>query len=408
MVGGKLLFSSHPHGRRGRRYQKENKGTLLYDGEEEEEDKGTLRSWNDILPDELLQKVLSLLPIANIIKLGIVCKRWYEVVYSRPSLWTMMAPEKPWFFLCCFNDCPLPGRVYEPSLLQWHNFVFPGLEKSIWRASSSYGLVCLMNYKDKSRLLVCNPITRDWKWLPRVPGGSSPDYNALALSFDRRTRGYTVVFAKCRAHMPSNYPRWHFSVRVYESTTQSWATLFAGSDLGSWEGGDEGVVCDGVLYYLIHQMREQRPHLVAFDLAKPQYSTMQSLIRAAIPAPCPPRTFARLINLSDKLIMVGARVWGHGLMSRLTIWELEEDKTWREVSRLPIEMYKSFCAVRDDFICCGAGDLVFIQCLERPTLLLMFDMRQKVWKAEWCAYNRHFQIKFFGGFCFEPRLDVTV
>ncbi|XP_074573377.1 F-box/kelch-repeat protein At3g61590-like [Curcuma longa] len=300
------------------------------DGEEEEEEnKGTLLPWkNDILPDELLQKVLSLLPIANIIKLGIVCKRWYEVVYSRPSLWTMMAPQKPWFFLCCFNDCPLPGRVYEPSLLQWHNFGFPGLEKSVWRASSSYGLVCLMNCKDKSRLLVCNPITRDWKWLPPVPGGSSRDYNALALSFDRRTRGYTVVFAKCdRAHMPSNYHRWHFSVRVYESTTQSWATPFAG-DLGWWEGGDEGVVCDGVLYYLIHQMREQRPHLVAFDLAKPQYSTMQSLIRAAIPAPCPPRTFARLINLEDKLIMVGARVWGHGLIDELTIRELK-DKTWQ-------------------------------------------------------------------------------
>ncbi|XP_074562339.1 F-box/kelch-repeat protein At3g61590-like [Curcuma longa] len=380
------------------------------DGEEEEENKGTLLSWkNDILPDELLQKVLSLLPIDNIIKLGIVCKRWYEVVYSRPSLWTMMATEKPpapWFFLWCFNDCPLPGLVYEPSLLWWHNFGFPGLEKSIWRASSSYGLVCLMDCKDKSRLLVCNPITRDWKWLPRVPGGSSPDYNALALSFDRRTRGYTVVFAKCaRAHMPSNYHRWHFSVRVYESTTQSWATPFAG-DLGWWEGGDEGVVCDGVLYYVIHQMREQRPHLVAFDLAKPP-STVQSLIREAIPAPCPRHTFARLINLSDKLIMVGVSGRGHGLVSRLTIWELEEDKTWREVSRLPIEMYSSFCAVRDDFICCGAGDLVFIQCLERPMLLLMFDMRRKDWKTNWCGYNSQFENKLFRGFCFEPRLDVA-
>ncbi|XP_042396408.1 F-box/kelch-repeat protein At3g61590-like [Zingiber officinale] len=378
------------------------------DGEEdeEEEDNGTLLSWDAILPDELLQKVLSLLPIADIIKLGIVCKRWYEIVHSRPSLWTMMAPQKPWFLLSCFNDCVLSVRAYDPCLQQWHIFGFPGLEKSIWHASSSYGLVCLTNHEDRSRLLVSNPITRDWKRLPHVPGGSSPDYNALALSFDRRTRSYTVVFAKCTAHMPGNNHQWHFSIDIYKSTTQSWATLFA-QDLGSWKGGDEGVVCDGVFYYLIHPNTEQRPHLVAFDLAKPP-STIQSLIREAVPAPCP-LTCARLINLSDKLVMVGGGGWCNRLIKGLTIWELE-DKRWREVTRMPVEMSTSLCTIRENFICCGAGDLVFIQCLGLPMALLTFNMRLKVWRTmndPIQYFMARFLIRFFSGFCFEPRLDVT-
>ncbi|XP_042467332.1 F-box/kelch-repeat protein At3g61590-like [Zingiber officinale] len=104
-----------------------------------------------------------------------------------------MAPHKPLFFRFCFHDCAFLGYLYDPCFVQWYNFDFPRLEKSIWRTSSSGGLVCLMNTNDGDRLLVGNPIKRDWKLLPRVPGGSFPQFNALALSFDRLTRDYTVV-----------------------------------------------------------------------------------------------------------------------------------------------------------------------------------------------------------------------
>ncbi|XP_074562369.1 F-box/kelch-repeat protein At3g61590-like [Curcuma longa] len=402
---------------------------MLRDGEKEEEDKGTLLSRASDLPDELLQQVLSLFPIANIIKLGTVCKRWYDVVHSRPLLWTMMAPQKPLFFLTFFNDHTSSGHVYDPCLLRWHNFGFPGLDKSILQASSSNGLVCLMSREDRSRLVVGNPITRDWKRLPPLPGAICPDYNALALWFDRRTRGYTVVVAKCTStqlkggatrspgrnnkfyymnlyymdeRMQANYLRWNFSVHIYESSTQSWAVPFAG-DLGSWIGGEEGVVCDGVLYYLIRPDTElRRPHLVAFDLAKPP-STIQSVIQEAIPAPCR-LACARLINLSGKLVMVGVTVWNAQPINGLMIWELK-DKTWQEEGRMTFKTYESLYTIRENFICCAAGDLVFIQSLERPMLLLMFNMREML--AEWCPYNRHFETKFFRSFCFEPRLDVT-
>ncbi|XP_074573379.1 F-box/kelch-repeat protein At3g61590-like [Curcuma longa] len=318
-----------------------------------------------------------------------------------------MAPQKPWFFLTSgFDDYTSSGHVYDPCSLRWHNFGFPGLDKSILQTSSSNGLVCLMSREDRRRLLVGNPITRDWRRLPQLPGGGiGPDYNALALWFDRRTRGYTVVVAKFTStQLRVNNLRWNFSVHIYESTTQSWAMPLAG-DLGSWIGGEAGVVCDGVFYYLIRTPdTELRPHLVAFDLAKPP-STIQSVIQEAIPAPCP-LVCARLINVSGKLVMVGGMVRDARLINVLMIWELK-DKTWQRQAGMPLGGYASLDAIRKNFICCAAGDLVFIQCVKLPMVLLTFDMRQKVWKVEWCPYYRGFKTKFFRGFCFEPRLDVT-
>ncbi|XP_042396410.1 F-box/kelch-repeat protein At3g61590-like [Zingiber officinale] len=380
-------------------------------GEEEEEegdDKGTLLSWDAILPDELLQKVLSLLPIANIIKSSIVCKRWYEVVHSCPPMsWEMMAPQKSLFFRSCFNDCAFSGIVYDPCLLRWCNFDFPRLEKGIWCTSSSCGLVCLMNPNDGSRLLVGNPIKRDWKQLPQVPACSFPHYNALALSFDRRTRGYTVVVAKCSRtpQLPGKSKQWHLSVHVYQSTTKSWVTPFA-QDLGLWIGSYEAVICDGVLYYFMSHQDLTTPHLIAFNLMKPP-SSIQSLLQESIPAPYP-LICTGLINLSNKLVMVAMK--DYGAHEGVVILELE-DKTWREVAQMPISMYKD---LRCKYLiwCCGVGDFLFMHA-SMWSVPLTFDMRQKVWK--WSSHPYLEQLDFcnrpeslfYCGFCFEPRLDVS-
>ncbi|XP_042449064.1 F-box/kelch-repeat protein At3g61590-like [Zingiber officinale] len=377
---------------------------LYSDGEEERE---ILLSWEAILPDELLQKVLSLLPVANIIKLSIVCKRWYEVVHSSPPLsWGMMAPQKPLLFRSFFNDDAFSGSVYDPCLLRWYNFDLPHLEKSMRHTSSSCGLVCLMNPDDGNRLLVGNPIKRDWKLLPQVPGGSSPQFNALALSFDRRTCSYTVVVAKCsHTLLPGNSDQWHLSVHIYESTTKSWATPFT-QDIGFWMGSNEAVICNGVLYYFMRPHPVQHPHLVAFHLAKPP-STTESLIQESIPVPFD-LTCAGLINLSNKLVMVGR-------MARprrgVVILELE-DKTWREVSHMPICAYMPFDI--ENFICCGASDFLFVHSSVWPELLTL-DMRQKVrtWSSQlgpWPHfYTKSLEIRslYNCGFCFEPRLDVS-
>ena len=40
-------------------------------------------SLDAVLTDDLLEKVISFLPVASVIRSGSVCKRWYEIVHAR-------------------------------------------------------------------------------------------------------------------------------------------------------------------------------------------------------------------------------------------------------------------------------------------------------------------------------------
>ncbi|WOL02153.1 hypothetical protein Cni_G10872 [Canna indica] len=373
------------------------------------QDVGALISLDAILPDDLLEKVLSFLPIASIIRSSSVCKRWYEAVHSGRYSWTKMSPQKPWYFMFTCSDEAVSGFVYDPSLRKWYGFEFPCIEKSNWLTAASCGLVCLMDSEDRSRIIVCNPITRDWKRLRDAPGGRSPDYSALAMSVDRRTHGYTVVVAKCK-QVPQDYYQWDFSIHVYESATRSWVTPFSEVLVG-WRGGDECVICNGVLYYLIYStgvLRNVEPRhcLVMYDLsARP--SSRTSLLQMAIPVPCS-LTCGRLMNLGEKLVMVGG-IGKHdrpGIIKGIGIWELEKNE-WREVTRMPHKLFQGFGEFDDVFASSGADNLVYIQSFGSPALLT-FDMSQKLWK--WSAKSpvtKRFPLQLFTGFCFEPRLEVA-
>ncbi|XP_042435818.1 F-box/kelch-repeat protein At3g61590-like [Zingiber officinale] len=378
------------------------------DSSDQEED--TLISLDAILPDDLLEKVLSFLPIASIVRSSSVCKRWYEAVHSGRPSWAKMSPQKPWYFMFTCSDDAVSGYAYDPSLRKWYSFDFPWIEKSNWLTSSSCGLVCVMDGEDRSRIFVCNPVTRDWKRLGDAPGGCSPDYCALAVSVDRRTHGYTVAVAKCK-QVPQDYYQWDFSIHIYESATSSWVTLFT-QVLAGWRSGDECVICNGVLYLLIYSTSvlrnvESRHCLVMYDLAPRPSSSGTSLMQMAIPAPCS-LTCGRLMNLGDRLVMVGG-IGKHdrpGIIKGIGIWELEK-KEWWEVARMPHKFFQGFGEFDDVFASSGADDLVYIQSFGSPALLT-FDMSQKLWK--WSVKSpvtKRFPLQLFTGFCFEPRLEVA-
>ncbi|XP_042435083.1 F-box/kelch-repeat protein At3g61590-like [Zingiber officinale] len=380
------------------------------DGGNHEEDEHALISLDAILPDDLLEKVLSFLPIASIIRSSFVCKRWYESVHSGRWSWTKMLPQKPWYFMFNCGGDAVSGYAYDPSLRKWYSFDFPCIEQSNWLTSSSGGLVCAMDNEDRNRVFVCNPITRDWKRLRDAPGGRFPDYSALAVSVDRRTHVYTVAVAKCK-QVPQDYYQWDFSIHVYESATRSWTTPFAQVLVG-WRGSDECVICDGVLYYLIYSTgvlrnMEQRHCLVIYDLAG-QPSSPTSLMQMVIPVPCS-LTCGRLMNQGGKLVMVGGigKPDRPGIIKGIGIWVLLENKEWREVARMPQKFFQGFGEFDDVFASSGAGDVIYIQSFGSPALLT-YDMSQKLWK--WSAKSpviKRFPLQLFTGFCFEPRLEVA-
>ncbi|KAK8688213.1 hypothetical protein V6N13_086989 [Hibiscus sabdariffa] len=364
----------------------------------------TAVSMDLILPDDLLERVLAYLPIASIFRAGSVCRRWHEIVSSRRFLWYFsdVVSQKPWYFMFTSSDEPV-GFAYDPVLRKWYGIELPRIRTPNWFIASSCGLVCFMDNDNRSEMHVCNPITKHCKKLEDPPGLKFPDYSALSISVNRTSHDYTVSIVKSK-QVPEYFFQWDVSIHIYDSETMMWTTSLT-EVLTGWRGGEESVICDGVLYFLIYSSGggtpENRHGLATYNLS----SRSSPLIRSFIPVPGP-LTCVRLMNLKEKLVMVG----GMGKRDRpdiikgIRIWVLE-GRNWVEVARMPRKYFEGFGELDDVFASSGTDNLVYIQSYGAPALLV-FDMNLKLWKwAPKCPVSKKFPLQLFTGFCFEPRLE---
>lgn len=361
-----------------------------------------------VLPDDLLERILSYLPIASILRAGCVCKRWNEIVTSKRFLWnnSHLSSQKPWYFMFTSSDEPV-GYAYDPIPRKWYAIDLPCIKKSDWFIASSSGLVCFMDNDSRSELYVCNPITKCYKGLNEPPGPKFSDYSALAVSVNRKTQNYTVSIVKSK-QVPENFFQWDLSIHLYDSETMMWMTAVT-EVLTGWRGGDESVICDGVLYFLIYSIGggvpDNRHGLVMYNLRK--RSPNGALMRSFIPGPCS-LTCGRLMNLKEKLIMVGGigKQDRPGIIKGIGIWLLK-GREWQEIARMPHKFFQGFGELDDVFASSGTDDLIYIQSYGAPALLV-FDIKQKLWKwSQKCPVIKRFPLQLFSGFCFDPRLEIA-
>ncbi|KAK8284442.1 hypothetical protein V6Z12_D08G160400 [Gossypium hirsutum] len=343
----------------------------------DEGNKEMIVSVDSTLPDDLLERILAYLPIASIFRAGSVCRRWHEIVSSKRFLWNFshVLSQKPWYFMFTSSDEPV-GYAYDPILR-----------------------------KCRSELHVCNPITKICKKLQEPPGMKFSDYSALSLSVSRTSHNYTISIVKSK-QVPGNFLQWDLSIHIYDSETMMWATSLT-EVLTGWRGGDESVICDGVLYFLIYSTGvgtpENRHSLVAYNLS----SRSSPLIRSLIPVPGP-LTCGRLMNLKGKLVMVGGigKPDRPDIIKGIGIWVLN-GRNWVEVGRMPHKFFQGFGELDDVFASSGTDNLIYIQSYGAPALLV-FDMNQKLWKWSLkCPVSKKFPLQLFTGFCFEPRLEIA-
>ncbi|XP_031405162.1 F-box/kelch-repeat protein At3g61590 isoform X1 [Punica granatum] len=365
-------------------------------------------SVDSILPDDLLERILSFLPIASIFRAGCVCKRWYEIVSSKRFQRNLShaLPQKPWYFMFTSTDEPC-GYAYDPILRKWYSIELPCIEASNWFVASSCGLISCMDNDSRSRMYVCNPITKRWKKLEVPPGLKLSDYSALAISVDRSSDCYKLSVVKSK-QVPGKFFQWDLSIHLYNSESMVWSTSIT-EVLTGWRGGDESVICDGVLYFLIYSTGsghpENRHGLIMYDLSS--RSSHGLLLKSFIPVPCP-LTCGRLMNLKEKLVMVGGieKQDRPDIIKGIGIWVLH-GKEWQEIAKMPHRFFQGFGEFDDVFASSGTDDLIYIQSYGGPALLV-FDMNQKQWRwSQKGPVTKRFPLQLFSGFCFEPRLEIA-
>ncbi|WCJ22673.1 F-box/kelch-repeat protein At3g61590 [Euphorbia peplus] len=360
-----------------------------------------------ILPDDILERILSYLPIASIFRAGSVCKRWHEIVSSRRFLWNFshILSQKPWYFMFTSSDEPV-GYAYDPILRKWYGIDIPCIETSNLSIASSRGLVCFMDNDSRSELYVCNLVTKYRRKLEDPPGLRFAAYSALAISVNRISHVYSISIVKSN-EVPGNIFQWDLSIYIYNSDSRIWVTSWT-EVLTGWRSGDGSVICDGILYILIYStvggIPENRHGLLTYNLSS--RCSGSSLIKSFIPVPCP-LTCGRLMNLKEKLVMVG----GIGKQDRpdiikgIGIWILN-GKEWQEIARMPHKYFQGFGEFDDVFASSGTDDLVYIQSYGAPALLV-YDMKLRQWKWSLkCPVTKRFPLQLFTGFCFEPRLEM--
>ncbi|KAL6311640.1 hypothetical protein AAG906_027488 [Vitis piasezkii] len=304
------------------------------------------------------------------------------------------------------SDEPV-GYAYDPIFRKWYSIELPCINTSNWFITSSSGLVCFMDSDSRSELYICNPVTKRCKRLEEPPGLKFSDYSALAISVNRISHHYTISIVKSK-QVPGNFFQWDLSIHIYDSETMIWVTALTEVVTG-WRAGDESVICDGVLYFLIYSTGggapENRHGLIMYNLLS--RSSHGLLIRSFIPVPCP-LTCGRLMNLKGKLVMVGG-IGKHerpDIIKGIGIWVLN-GKEWQEVARMPHKFFQGFGEFDDVFASSGTDDLIYIQSYGAPHLL-GFDINLKQWKwSQKCPVVKRFPLQLFTGFCFEPRLEIA-
>ncbi|CAM8876990.1 unnamed protein product [Rhodiola kirilowii] len=369
-------------------------------------DKEVSESSISIFHDDLLERILVYLPIASIIRAGIVCKKWREITSSKRFLWNVSqtGQQKPWYISEFYT-----WYVYDPIIQKWQGRDFLDMMISnMYYCDSSDGLVCFVH---NAEIHVCNPITKEHKKLHEPPGTSLgfscyPAFINMSVSrhpplfniwVNRRSHNYIVSALYCEEVADSHG---EFSFQVYDSATMKWTTSRPEIMTG-WTSGCKSVICNGVLYFLIYSLGTghgpREYGLLAHNFSSDS-SSDGTLINSFIPLPC--SVICGLINLKEKLIMVGAigRPCHEELNLGFSIWLLK-GKDWQEISRITHTCFYNSGLLFDSS---GADDLIYIHADHDPRLVV-FDMNLKQWKCcQECPED-----DVVSGFCFQPRLDIS-
>ncbi|CAM8922697.1 unnamed protein product [Rhodiola kirilowii] len=349
-------------------------------------------SINSILQDDLLEQILVYLPIASMVRAGLVCKKWREITTSKRFLLNVSqtVPQKPWYFMP-IDDYVQSWYAYDPILQKWQRIDFLDMMESFRICDSSDGLVC---YRKRNEIHVCNPITRETKELPLLTYFGHP--LLTNISVNQRSHNYIVSVLTFQRVAGS---REELSFHVYDSASMSWSASQM-EVLKGWISGHKSVICNGVMYFVIHTSRDPcQLGLLAYNCSSDS-SSHGELLNRFIPLPC--SDICGLMNFKGKLIIVAAigRSGNEELNFGFSIWLLK-GKDWQEISRIT---HACFCNSDELFRCSGAGDLIYISAYFEPRLVV-FDMNLKQWKD---CQKCHMGVgDLFNGLCFQPRLDIS-
>ncbi|KAJ7536660.1 hypothetical protein O6H91_12G076700 [Diphasiastrum complanatum] len=279
------------------------------------------------LPDELLERVLSFLPVCSILQCRCVCVRWKVILSSHSffSHWNEVAALVPWFLM--FRSGGVLS-AYSPSIDLWHDLPLSlGFALSAVVASAG-GLLCLRSsaISGAAHLAVSNPLTSSSRVLPELSRIRSPFI--IGMVADQQTNTYKILVSGTATHSFCK----DILTEIFDSATGSW-DYHGWSDLEALQecSGMRALWIDGSFYCLSIPLYQ----VLSYDMQQKQWKNLINL-----KAPISSLYSASLLACNGRLVLAGKINSKTSTQSEraknICIWELEGGtSTWLKAKAVP-------------------------------------------------------------------------
>lgn len=240
------------------------------------------------IPDEVLIRVLSFLPLRMLFQLRVVCKRWSGMIQSSDFNRMCVDVKSPAMAahpaICyVYNRVGFRWAIYDNEERQWQ--LMPDLsnrseddrikKREIYVASR--GLLCLLevgNVDLINSLTVWNPLTNHETEVPRFLSAWS--FPLVRIMFhDARTNSYKLILAGNQNYHPEDAR--YSATEVFDSARGEWAE--GGKLLPSLRFPfSNGAFCNGAVYYFASRPMTMYDILLVYDVGENEWSEIKHIV----------------------------------------------------------------------------------------------------------------------------------
>ncbi|XP_019174327.1 PREDICTED: F-box protein At5g49610 [Ipomoea nil] len=337
---------------------------------------------NGFFPEEVVLRILARLPVKSLLRTKCVCKLWHKLICEKyfTRIYNQVSVKNPMVLFEVNESCSesKSSLICVDNLRGVSEISLDFIKDRVKVRASCNGLLCCSSIPDKGVYYVCNPMTREYKLLPRSRERHMsrfyPDGEAMlvGLACNLLTQQYNVVLAgnhRAFAHRAERT----FICLIYDSVSGRWKKFVSVQDYQFTHMNKNQVV---FVNEALHWLTETTPCLLVLELKKG--NGMWKKIQLPNEVSCGAGKRIYLLELDGCLSLIQiSEAW-------MVVWVMKNYGTeeWHIVDRVSLRCIRGM--VPGVFPISQTGEYIFLATHKQ---ILVYQRNTKEWKEMYSARN---------------------